>query len=79
MADRDPPYRPVFRGGLKHLFQVRGKDYAQAEASYSDTLGIMEEMLAKLPPDQAEKMRKQLDSIKGKMSAELGAAANAKK
>lgn len=58
---------------------VRSKDYAKAEASYSNTLGVMEQMLAKLPPDQAEKMRKQLDSIKGKMSAELGAAAKATK
>lgn len=70
-AVTDPP--------TPHRLQVRSKDYAKAEASYSNTLGVMEQMLAKLPPDQAEKMRKQLDSIKGKMTHELGAAAKVTK
>eukprot|EP00040_Diaphanoeca_grandis_P039708 m.259853 g.259853 ORF g.259853 m.259853 type:complete len:205 (+) comp38815_c0_seq1:242-856(+) len=54
--------------GESHL---QSKEYEKAASSYGSTIALMEQMIAKLPAEQAEPLKLQLSTIRLKMKNEL--------
>eukprot|EP00039_Didymoeca_costata_P016120 m.283721 g.283721 ORF g.283721 m.283721 type:complete len:86 (-) comp16338_c2_seq97:115-372(-) len=57
---------------------VREKDYGEAAKSYASSIAMMENLVAKMPPEQAAPFQAKIEQLRQNMQAEL-AAAEAKK
>eukprot|EP00041_Stephanoeca_diplocostata_P022995 m.557890 g.557890 ORF g.557890 m.557890 type:complete len:104 (-) comp22192_c1_seq2:3023-3334(-) len=56
---------------------VKTRNYSEAAKSYEKSIELMEQLLAKLPAEQAAPIRVQLEATRAKMHAELAGAAAA--